>query len=65
MVWVDEDQKMAALYDLLITMPACRTLVFCNSNGKCDTIDDFLYHKELPVTSINSARTQYEREDAM
>lgn len=56
---------MQALFDLISSMPPCRTLVFCNNNGQCDTIDDFLYNENFPVTSMHSGRTQYEREDAM
>ena len=64
-VWVDQDKKMQALFDLLTSMPPCRTLIFCNNNGQCDSIDDFLYNEKFPVTSLHSKRTQYEREDAM
>ncbi len=64
-VWVDEPQKRQALYDLLFSLPPARTLVFVNSKREADMLDDFLYNKDLPSTSIHSDRTQREREDAM
>ncbi|KAJ5555042.1 DEAD/DEAH box RNA helicase [Penicillium sp. DV-2018c] len=64
-VWVDQNQKMRALYDLLISMPPVRTLVFVNSKDQVDFVDDYLYNSGMPSTSIHSGRTQREREDAM
>ncbi|KAJ5357765.1 hypothetical protein N7541_004923, partial [Penicillium brevicompactum] len=64
-VWVDQHQKMKALYDLLISMPPVRTLVFVNSKEQVDFVDDYLYNSSMPTTSIHSGRTQLEREDAM
>lgn len=46
-------------------MEPCRTIVFVNSKAKCDIVDDFLYNKGMPSTSIHSDRTQREREDAL
>ena len=56
---------MKALYDLLISMPPVRTLVFVNSKDQVDFVDDYLYNSSMPSTSIHSGRTQLEREDAM
>ncbi|CAI7566357.1 unnamed protein product [Penicillium crustosum] len=64
-VWVDRDKKMRAIYDLLISMPPVRTLVFVNSKEQVDFVDDYLYNSGMPTTSIHSGRTQREREDAM
>jgi ATP-dependent RNA helicase DDX3X len=36
-----------------------------NAKRKCDMVDDFLYNKGLPCTSIHADRTQREREDAL
>jgi ATP-dependent RNA helicase DDX3X len=57
--------KKQALYDLLMTMPPSRTLVFVNNKRQADFLDDFLYNMGLPSTSIHSDRTQREREDAL
>lgn len=46
-------------------MNGVRTIVFVNSRQAADTLDDFLYNMNLPVTSIHSDRTQVEREAAM
>lgn len=64
-VWVEEDMKSQALYDLILDGEAQRTLVFCNSKFTVDRVDDFLYNKGLPTTSLHSDRTQREREDAL
>ncbi|OQE24027.1 hypothetical protein PENFLA_c010G10440 [Penicillium flavigenum] len=64
-IWVDQPKKMRALYDLLISMPPVRTLIFVNSKEQVDFVDDYLYNSGMPTTSIHSGRTQREREDAM
>ena len=63
--FVDEPKKRAALHDLLMSTPPARTIVFVNNKKAADFIDDFLYNKGLPSTSIHSDRTQREREDAL
>ena len=62
---MEESAKSQALFDLIFSDGPQRTLVFTNSKVKCDMVDDFLYNKGLPVTSIHSDRTQREREDAL
>lgn len=57
--------KRQALYDLLSSMHAVRTLIFVNSKEEVDFVDDFLFNHGMPSTSIHSGRTQIEREDAM
>ncbi|KAI7567401.1 DEAD/DEAH box RNA helicase [Hortaea werneckii] len=64
-LYVDQDQKKECLYDLLVNMEPGRTMVFCNSKSQVDLIDDFLYNRGLPSTSIHSDRNQLEREDAI
>ncbi|KAI9883393.1 MAG: hypothetical protein M1823_004844 [Watsoniomyces obsoletus] len=64
-IWVDEDQKNRALFDLLLSLPPSRTLVFVNSRGKADMVDDYLFNLDMPTTSIHGDRTQREREDAL
>lgn len=58
-------QKMQALYDLLISMPPSRTLIFVRSKKTADFVDDFLFNRGLPSTSIHGDRLQHEREDAL
>jgi ATP-dependent RNA helicase DDX3X len=64
-IWVEDRSKNEALVDLIFSGAAQRTLVFVNSKVKCDMVDDYLYNKGLPSTSIHSDRTQREREDAL
>ncbi|KAI6851553.1 DEAD/DEAH box RNA helicase [Hortaea werneckii] len=64
-LYVDQDQKRECLYDLLVNSKPGRTMVFCNSKRDADLIDDFLYNRGLPSTSIHSDRNQRERESAI
>ncbi|KIW25120.1 uncharacterized protein PV07_10784 [Cladophialophora immunda] len=64
-MWCDKDKKMKALYDLLISMPPSRTLIFVRFKKTADFVDDYLFNLGLPSTSIHSDRTQSEREDAL
>ncbi|KAH0830925.1 hypothetical protein AYO21_06456 [Fonsecaea monophora] len=64
-LWCDKDKKMKALYDLLISMPPSRTLIFVKFKKTADFVDDYLFNLGLPSTSIHSDRTQSEREDAL
>ena len=65
MLFVDEAKKHDCLFDLLLSMPPARTIVFVNNKKGADFLDDFLYNCGLPSTSIHSDRTQREREDAL
>ncbi|ORY09244.1 P-loop containing nucleoside triphosphate hydrolase protein [Clohesyomyces aquaticus] len=64
-IYVEESAKNQALFDLIFSDSPQRTLIFVNSKFKADSVDDFLYNKGLPTTSIHSDRTQREREDAL
>ncbi|KEF57899.1 uncharacterized protein A1O9_05821 [Exophiala aquamarina CBS 119918] len=64
-IWAEPNAKHQALYDLLISMPPSRTLVFVRSKKTADFVDDYLFNLGLPSTSIHSDRLQIEREDAL
>lgn len=64
-MWCEGDRKQECLWDLLMTSKPERTLIFCNSKRSVDTVDDFLYNRGLPTTSIHSGREQREREDSL
>ena len=64
-VYVESHQKRTALYDLLMTTPPARTIIFVNSKRTADEVDDHLFNLDLPCTSIHSDRTQREREDSI
>lgn len=57
--------KQKAVYDLLLSMPPSRTLIFVAAKKTADFLDDYLYNLGMPSTSIHSDRTQREREDAL
>ena len=62
---VDERMKDKCLHDLMMSMLPGRTMIFVNNQRAVDYVDDFLFQKGLPVTSIHGSRTQLEREDAL
>ncbi|KAH8802797.1 P-loop containing nucleoside triphosphate hydrolase protein [Xylogone sp. PMI_703] len=63
--YIEQSEKKKALYDLLLSTPPARTMVFVNSKRTADEVDDFLFNNDLPCTSIHSDRTQREREDSI
>ena len=65
LVFAEESRKRDCLYDLLLSMPPSRTIIFVNNKKAADFLDDYLFNKGMPSTSIHSDRTQREREDAM
>ncbi|KAI1768190.1 DEAD-domain-containing protein [Hypoxylon sp. FL1150] len=64
-IFVRQELKREALSDLLFATPPGRTLVFVNSRRTADEVDDYLFNKGFPSTSMHSDRIQSEREDAM
>ncbi|KAI0975815.1 P-loop containing nucleoside triphosphate hydrolase protein [Xylaria arbuscula] len=64
-VFTDPSMKKQALLDLLYSKKPARTIIFVNSKRMADELDDFLFNKDLPCTSMHADRTQREREDAM
>lgn len=64
-IWVEENKKRDALWDLLFQNPPCRTIVFVNNKKAADMLDDYLFNKGMPSTSIHSDRTEAEREDSI
>ncbi|KAJ3341366.1 DEAD-box ATP-dependent RNA helicase [Gonapodya sp. JEL0774] len=59
--------KLDALVNLLSSedTKVGLTLIFVDSRSMCDTLDNYLFTRDLPVTSYHSERTQLEREDAL
>ncbi|GAW26156.1 putative DEAD DEAH box helicase [Rosellinia necatrix] len=64
-IFTEPSMKKQALIDLLYSLKPARTIIFVNSKRMADELDDFLYNKDLPCTSMHADRTQREREDAM
>ncbi|PHH82039.1 hypothetical protein CDD82_7187 [Ophiocordyceps australis] len=60
----DQDKRQL-LVKLLEDIPGVRTIIFVNSRQAVDSLDDFLFNLQLPVTSLHSDRTQVEREAAL
>ncbi|KAK8024124.1 DEAD/DEAH box helicase, partial [Apiospora rasikravindrae] len=64
-IWVDHTMKKTAIVDLLFDLDPGRTIIFVNNKRTADELDDYLFHKDMPVTSMHADRTQREREDSM
>ncbi|KAK8070971.1 DEAD/DEAH box helicase [Apiospora hydei] len=64
-IWVDHTVKKTAIVDLLFDLQPGRTIIFVNNKRTADELDDYLFHKGMPVTSMHADRTQREREDSM
>ncbi|KAH6671917.1 P-loop containing nucleoside triphosphate hydrolase protein [Halenospora varia] len=64
-IFVDREKKLGALFDLLMSLPPARTIIFVNSKRAADEVDDYLFNLHIPCTSIHSDRTQREREDSI
>ncbi|UNI24180.1 RNA helicase [Purpureocillium takamizusanense] len=64
-IQAERDEKRQVLARLLGEMHGVRTIIFTNSRQEVDSLDDFLYNMQLPVTSIHRDRTQQERECAL
>lgn len=74
-IWVQENDKRHYLLDLLSSIREQNanqeyakdnlTLIFVETKKGADSLEDFLYQYQHPVTSIHGDRTQKEREDAL
>ena len=65
-IYVDPSLKKQALFDLLMSLPPTRVIIFVNSKRTAEEVDDFLFNtKSLPCTSMHGDRNQKEREAAM
>ncbi|EAA07964.5 AGAP003047-PD [Anopheles gambiae str. PEST] len=71
--WVEENIKRSHLLDLLSNITKqndgddenCLTLIFVETKKAADSLEEFLYNHNFPVTSIHGDRTQAEREEAL
>ncbi|KFB37613.1 hypothetical protein ZHAS_00004849 [Anopheles sinensis] len=71
--WVEENIKRSHLLDLLSNITTqndgddenCLTLIFVETKKAADSLEEFLYSYNYPVTSIHGDRTQDEREEAL
>ena len=65
-VWVDEEDKIKFLTDLLdATDTASLTLVFTETKKGADYLDNYLYDRGYRSTCIHGDRNQREREEAL
>ncbi|KAL0096715.1 P-loop containing nucleoside triphosphate hydrolase protein [Phycomyces blakesleeanus] len=64
-VYVEEENKRESLRELLNSQPPSRTLIFVETKRSADSLDQYLYERSFPSTSIHGDRTQIEREDAL
>lgn len=63
-IWVDDSDKRSVLLDLLSSVEGL-TLIFVETKRGADNLEDFLWSKGFPVSSIHGDRTQQERERAL
>ncbi|KAJ3291661.1 DEAD-box ATP-dependent RNA helicase [Borealophlyctis nickersoniae] len=63
--FVEDHEKRDKLLELLYNQEAGLTLIFVATKRAADSLDDFLYTKGFPITSIHGDRSQREREDAI
>ncbi|CAI2188098.1 10443_t:CDS:2, partial [Funneliformis geosporum] len=63
-IYVKEQNKRDCLVELLLKQPPSRTLIFVETKRGADSLDNFLYNRDFPTTSIHGDRSQIEREDA-
>ncbi|CAG8698850.1 1328_t:CDS:10 [Funneliformis mosseae] len=64
-IYVKEQNKRDCLVELLLKQPPSRTLIFVETKRGADSLDNFLYNRDFPTTSIHGDRSQREREDAL
>ncbi|KAI9266795.1 P-loop containing nucleoside triphosphate hydrolase protein [Phascolomyces articulosus] len=64
-MYVEEENKREELRTLLNSQPPSRTLIFVETKRSADSLDQYLYERSFPSTSIHGDRTQMEREDAL
>jgi len=63
-IWVDDSDKRSVLLDLLSSVEGL-TLIFVETKRGADSLEEFLWTKGFPVSSIHGDRTQPERERAL
>lgn len=71
-LWVNEQEKRSYLLDLLKSIKEgpeyskdSLTLIFVETKKGADSLEEFLYKCNYPVTSIHGDRSQKEREEAL
>jgi ATP-dependent RNA helicase DDX3X len=64
-VWVDQDEKIDFVMDFLSRVPEGLILIFVETKRGCDILEDILYQKGFPTSSIHGDKSQREREDAL
>lgn len=64
-VWVDQDEKIDFVIDFLGRVPEGLILIFVETKRGCDILEDILYQRGFPTSSIHGDKSQREREDAL
>jgi ATP-dependent RNA helicase DDX3X len=64
-VWVDQDEKIDFVMDFLGRVPEGLILIFVETKRGCDILEDILYQRGFPTSSIHGDKSQREREDAL
>ena len=64
-VWVDQEDKCDFVIDFLSRVPEGLILVFVETKRGCDILEEILYQRGFPTSSIHGDKSQREREDAL
>ena len=63
--WVEQAEKMDYLMDFLQRCPEGLVLIFVETKRGADFLEETLYRKNFPASSIHGDKSQREREDAL
>lgn len=64
-VWVDDNDKLSCLVNILDSNPQLQTLIFVETRISCDELEQFLQSKQYPAICIHGKKSQTERERAL
>jgi ATP-dependent RNA helicase DDX3X len=63
--WVEQHQKIDSLMDYLQEAPEGLVLIFVETKRGADFLEETLYRRNFPASSIHGDKSQREREDAL
>jgi ATP-dependent RNA helicase DDX3X len=64
-IWMEQDEKTEYLIDFLSRVPEGLVLIFVETKRGADYLEEILYNKGFPTSSIHGDKSQREREDAL
>jgi ATP-dependent RNA helicase DDX3X len=64
-IWMEQNEKIDYLIDFLSRVPEGLVLIFVETKRGADYLEEILYNKGFPTSSIHGDKSQREREDAL